>query len=89
MIEKLQKMYTPDYLLYLLTEEIDISEYSLYNHKATKKILNGIISKYIDDYTVSVRENSWGNKELSVTIYDRFYMDDPEDMSISVTLLSY
>lgn len=89
MIKKLQSMYTADYLIYLLEEELILSDYNIYDHKRTRKILRDILSKYIDDYTFSVRDDGYGNKELNVTIYDRFYLEDPEDVSITVTVLAY
>ncbi|MBR2212809.1 MAG: hypothetical protein IJ889_00065 [Eubacterium sp.] len=56
----LQKLYrgkdrSYTYIEYLIREEIDQSDYLLYEHKKTKSILNRILKKYSDDFHYEIK----------------------------------
>lgn len=77
----LQKLYrgkdrSYSYIEYLIREEIDQSDYLLYEHKKTKKILNEILRKYSSDFHYEIKLNWYGNRVLIITLFDYPLNDD-------------
>ena len=71
-----------------LKEELNQSEFLLYDYKHTKKILKETADRFFSDYQFRLRHDDWGNLELTIVVYDSEYMYK-DFVSLSAVLQNY